>query len=200
MSDNIRFRLVVIGGLFRRSEEIQSNAKGWELKSETGFADIKEIPGDLLTKSPSICYYDSNKLILTGGKYTDDCVMLHMSAKKWKNMKSLKVPKHGHASLCILHQLFIFGGDKSKKASVEWSTSVEYLNIEQEHGVWQSAPPMPSVLKCPKITNVDTSVYLMGDNSSVVYLFDEKEKVWSQISEVPQDPRMGFYGSPEGTW
>ena len=69
---------------------------------------------------------------------------------------------------------------------------MEYLNIEHEHEVWQSAPPMPSVLEYPKITNIDTNVYLMGDNNPLLYLFDVLKMVWSQKVEMPQNPGRGF--------
>ena len=69
---------------------------------------------------------------------------------------------------------------------------MEYLNIEQEHDVWQSAPPIPSVLEYPKITNLDANVYLMGDNNPGLYLFDVSMKVWSQKTAMPQNPRRGF--------
>ena len=80
----------------------------------------------------------------------------------------------------------------STRLPMEWSTSVEYLNTEHEHGVWQSAPPMPSALEYPKITNIETNVYLMGCNNPVVYLFDVIKKVWSQKAEMPQNPGLAF--------
>ena len=183
--------VVVIGGYFQRGEK-DYNIKGWKLMSETQFVEVTELPDDLLERGPSICHCDWNRLILTGGDGSNDCAMFDMSIKKWKKMKKLKRLRLRHASVCIMQQLFIFGGDMSTRASVEWSTGVEYLNIEQEHGVWQPAPPMPSALAFPKITNLDTNVYLMGDNNPVLYLFDVIKKVWSQKTEMPQNPERGF--------
>ena len=184
--------VVVIGGYFKRGEDSYSNIEGWKLVSETQFVEVTELPADLLESGPSICHYDWNKLILTGGEGTNVCVMFDMSIKKWAKMKNLKRLRLRHASVCILQQLFIFGGDMSTKASMEWSTSVEYLNIEQEHGVWESAPPVPSALEYPKITNLDTNIYLMGDNNSVLYEFDVTKKMWSQKAKMPQNPESFF--------
>ena len=141
-----KLTVVVIGGGYERGEKTYSNTNVWKLGSETQFEEITEFPGGLLMTGPSICYYDWNKLILTGGHQTDACVMLDMSTKKWKKMNHLKRQSRFHASVCILQQLFIFGGDISMREPLEWSTSVEYLNIEQEHGEWQSAQPIPSAL------------------------------------------------------
>ena len=187
-----KLTVVVIGGVYKRGENRWNNTNAWKLASETQFEEITEFSGDLFMRGPSICYYDWNKLILTGGFRTDFCVMLDNSTKKWKNIKTLRTQSRLHASVCILQQLFIFGGVKFRRAPQEWSTSVEYLNIEQEHEVWQSAPPMPSALGVPKISNLDTKVYLMGDNNPVLYLFDVIKKVWSQKTAMPQNPERGF--------
>ena len=186
-----KLTVVVIGGGFKRGDGADGNTKGWKLATETQFEEITEFPSDLLMRNPSISYYDWNKLILTGGQQSDVCVMLDMSTKKWEKMKKLKRKRRLHASVCILQQLFIFGGDMSMRETREWRTSVEYLNIEQKHGVWQSARPIPSVLQYPKITNLDTNVYLMGDSNPVLYVFDALKKVWSQKA-MPRNPRRGF--------
>ena len=123
---------------------------------------------------------------------TDVCGTFDISAKKWKKMKNLKRQCRGHASVCLLQQLFIFGGGMSNRQPVDWSTSVERLNIEQDHGVWQSAPPMPSALAHPNITNLNTNVYLMGGNNPVLYLFDALKNAWSEKAEMPQNPGRGF--------
>ena len=187
-----KLTVVLIGGALSKGGESYYNTKVWNLGSETHFDDITQIVGGLPSKGPSICYYDWNKLIFTGGQDSDVCVMVDMSTKKWKKMKNLKRRRRGQASVCILQQLFIFGGDISMRKSNEFSTSVEYLNIEQEHGVWQSAPPMPSALVFPRITYLDTNVYLMGEKNPFLYLFDAMTKVWSQKSEMPRNPRRGF--------
>ena len=69
---------------------------------------------------------------------------------------------------------------------------MEYLNIEQKHGVWQSAPPIPSALVVPKIAHLDSNVYLMGSNNQVLYLFDVQKNVWSQKTAMPQNPLRAF--------
>ena len=181
-----KLTVVVIGGALKRGENDYANENVWNLRSETQFVEIAVRPAKLLGRHPSMWYYDFNKLILTGGHHADICVILDMSTKKWKKMTDLRYPRRSHASVSIFQQLFIFGGNP------EWSTSVEYLNIEQGHGVWRSAPPMPSVLKYPKVTNVGTNVYLMGDKNPVLYLFDVRKKVWRQKAEIPQDPGKGF--------
>ena len=187
-----KLTVVVIGGGVTTHEKSYYNRKCWKLGSETQFIDITGIPDALLVRGPTICTCDWNKLILTGGYRTDVCVMLDISTKKWKKMNNLKRQSYVHASVCILQQLFIFGGEMSTRLPMEWSTIVEYLNIEHEHGVWQSAPPIPSALEYPKITNTETNVYLMGYNNPVVYLFDVIKKVWSQKAEMPQNPGRAF--------
>ena len=187
-----KLTVVVIGGLIKFGWNYIANQKGWKLATETKFVDITEISGDLLIRFPAICYHDLNKLILTGGFRTDVCVMLDMSSKKWKKIKNLKDPRRDHGSVSILQQLFLFGGDMRMGSPMEWVTSVEYLNIEQEHGEWLSAPPMPSALDYPKITKLDTNVYLMGNNNPVLYFFDVIKKVWSQKAAMLQNPRGGF--------
>ena len=172
-----KLTVAVIGGGFFRDEKLYFNTKVWKLATETQFVEITELPSDLLMRSPSICYNDWNKLILTGGVRTDVCVMLDMSIKKWTKMTNLGRLRSLHASVCIMQLVFIFGGDMSMKAPMEWLTSVEFLNIEQEHGEWQSAPPIPSVLKFPQITNLYYNVYLMGNDNPVLYLFDVMKKV-----------------------
>ena len=131
-----KLTVVVIGGGFLRGGEKYLCTKGWKLVSETQFAEVTEIPWELLGRGPSICFYDRNKLILTGGEHGHICVMLDMSTKKWKKMKNLKRRRGGHGSVCILQQLFIFGGDMSMRPHPEWLTSVEYLNLVEEHGEW----------------------------------------------------------------
>ena len=185
-----KLRVVVIGGALKRGEVIYGNKNSWKLENETKFDYIAEISSNLLRGVPSICFYDLNKLILTGGQYSDVCVMLDMSTKIWTKKRNLKVPTYGHASVCILQQLFIFGGDTLMRVPGKWSTKVEFLNIEQQHGEWQSAPPIPAALEFPKITNCDTNVYLMGDNNPFLYLFDVMKKVWSH-TEMPQNPGRG---------
>ena len=188
-----KLTVVLIGGTFRSDGRLNINTKVWKLRSEREFVDITEIPGDLLIRIPSACFYDRNKLILTGGIHTDVCVMLDISTKKWKKMKNLKEPRCRHASACILQQLFIFGGDMAMRPLENvWSTSVQILNIEQEHSVWQLAPPIPSALDFPKFTDIDTHIYLMGNNNPVLYLFDAIKKVWSQKAEMPLNPGRGF--------
>ena len=141
-----KLSLVAIGGFIMRSaDNSRANMQGWKLESETKFEDITEIPHDLLCHAPMICLYGRNKLILTGGCHADTCVMFDVAAKKWKQMTNLKSIRHGHGSVCILQQIYIFGGEI--RASQTWCTSVEYLNIKQENGEWQSAPPMPSALR-----------------------------------------------------
>ena len=154
--------------------------------------DITKIPGDLLMRAPTICCYDWNKLTLTGGENSDVCAKLDLSTKKWKKMKNLRSQRALHGSVCILQHLFVFGGLTSFSKPVVWSTSVEFLNIEQEHVQWQSAPPIPLALVNPKFTNSDTNVYLMGDNNPVLYLFDVMTKVWSQKTAMPRNPLCGF--------
>ena len=189
-----RLTVVVIGGGTQRDKRHFGNTTGWLLATETQFVEITELPGDLLRRLPSICYYDLRKLILTGGVRSDVCVMLDMSTKKWKKMKNLKIQRHGHASVCIMQQLYIFGGEvaMSTRLPGEWCTSVEYLNIEHEHGEWQSATPMPSSLKFPKITSFDTNVYFMEDNNPFLYLFNVMKQVWSQKAAMTQNPGKGF--------
>ena len=189
-----KLTVAVIGGLLERDdlEKLHCHASGFKLRSETHFDIIAQIPCDLLWGGPSICYYDWNKLLLTGGKGTGVCVMLDLSTSKWKKMKKLSNSRCAHASVSILQQLFVFGGLKSRSASMEWFTSVEFLNIEQEHGEWQSAPPIPSTLEFIKITSLDTNAYLMGENNSVVYLFDMMKKVWSEKTKMLQNPGRGF--------
>ena len=184
--------LVIGGGIPRGMSRWVCNRKCWKLASETHFDTITEFPDDLLMRLPIMCCYDWSKLILTGGYHTDVCEMFDMSTKKRKKMKNLKGQRDAHASVCIMQQLFIFGGDMSIRAHKEWSTSVEFLNIEEEHGVWKSAPPMPSVLEYPQITNHNTNVYLMGNNNPVLYLFDVMKNVWSQKAKMPQNPGRGF--------
>ena len=180
----------VIPGSYR---ERYVNIKGWKLGSEIEFADITEIHGDLLKNCPSICYYEGTKLILTGGVHTDVCEMFDISTKNWKKMTNLNGFRYHHASVSICQQLFIFGGNIAMgKTTPEFSTRVEYLNIEQENGLWQSAKPVPSALAYPKITNIDTNVYLMGEKKTVLYLFDVIKKVCSQKAEMPQYPGRGF--------
>ena len=187
-----KLTVVVIGGAFKRGEVYYGNKNCWNLESETNFDYIAGIPGNLFKRVPGICFYDLNKLILTGGQDSDVCVMLDMSTKIWTKRRNLKVPTCRHASVCILQQLFIFGGDTLMRSPGKWSTNVEFLNIEQQHGEWHAAPPIPSALEYPKITNCDTNVYLMGDNNPVLYLFDVMKKVWSQKSEMPRNPQRGF--------
>ena len=187
-----KLTVVVIGGTIEIGKGVYSSSKVWKLVSETNFVEITEISDEFLRRIPSICYFYYNKLILTGGYEIDVCVVLDMSTKEWKKMKYLKNPRYRHASVSILQQVFVFGGDMAMSKPLDWSTSVEYLNIEQEHGEWQSAPPMPSALHYPKITNLDTNIYLMGDNNPVLYLFDVSMKVWYQKTAMPQNPRLGF--------
>ena len=189
-----RLTVVVLGGATKRGEKKYGNTKGWKLASETQFVDVPEIPGDLLSHWPAICHYDWSKLILTGGHRAVICVMLDMSTKTWKKIKNLKRPRCRHVSVCILQQLFIFGGDTPKRASRPrgWSASVEYLNIEQENHVWQSATSMPSALAVPKLTSLDTNVYLMGNNNPVLYVFDVLTKAWDQKTPMPQNPGRRF--------
>ena len=185
--------VVVIGGEFRRNETSCGNTKGWKLGSETDFVDISGIQYPaVLTRIPTLCRYDWNTLILTGGYDSVFCVKWCMLTKFWKQMESLKVPRCRHASVCILQQVFIFGGYLSVKEPFEWSRSVEFLNIEQEHGLWQSAPPMPSALQYPKSTCHDTIVYLMGDDNPVLYMFDVIAKVWCQKPAMPEHPGSCF--------
>ena len=70
-----------------------------------------------------------------------------MSTKKWKRMKDLKKVRVLHAIACVQQELLIFGG---KFKSTEYSDRVDVVNVEQEHGEWQQAPPMPSIVACPK--------------------------------------------------
>ena len=186
-----KLTVVVIGGYLIRGEKGYYNNTGWKLVNETQFVKVTEISADLRMKNPSICCYDLKKLILTGGDGTKVCAMFDMSIKKWMKMSDLKRLSTRHASVCILQQIFIFGGSMSMTAP-EWETKVEYLNIEQEHGVWQSASPMPSALMCPKITNLDTNVYLMGDHNPVLYVFDILKKVWIQKTAMQQNPAHAF--------
>ena len=58
-----KLTVVVIGGISSRGAYYVNNGNAWKLASETQFEKI----GELLMKGPSICYYDWNKLILTGG-------------------------------------------------------------------------------------------------------------------------------------
>ena len=106
-----KLTLMVIGGARKRGENRYYNIKVLKLRSETQFDNITEIPKDLLRRGPSICYYDWNRLLLTGGERSDVCVMLDRLTKKWKKMTNMKNPTRSHASVSILQQLFIFGGD-----------------------------------------------------------------------------------------
>ena len=114
-----KLMVVVIGGVNTRGGTHYSNRKVWKLGSETQFVEVTEIPGDFLSSGPSISCCDLNKVLLTSGQNSDACVMLDMSTKKWKKMKNLKDPRWRHASVVILQQLFIFGGD----IAGEWSAS-----------------------------------------------------------------------------
>ena len=190
-----KLTLTVIGGVYSNGGESYDNTRGWKLLSETKFVDITEIPDDLLKRAPSICLYDWNKLILTGGKNTNVCIMFETLIKKWKKMKNLKNCVNRHASVCICQEVTDFGGDSSCGDDPVWSKSVDFLNIEQDHGEWQSAPPMPLALKYPRVTNIGTSVYLMGETlrrPGVLYLFDATRKVWSQKTAMPVSPGRCF--------
>ena len=187
---------VVIGGRVHTGKNHGTSARVWKQSSETSFVEITGIAKELFTIIPTICLYNLNTLILTGGETiaTDSCVMLDMSTKKWKKMKSLKSPRSRHASACILQQLFVLGGDTSVTSTGlrEWTTSGDVLNIDEEHGEWQSAPWMPSALKYPKITHTDESIYLMGVDNPNLYQFDVLKNVWSPKTPMPQNPGSSF--------
>ena len=187
-----KLSLVILGGAVIKPEGVMANTKVLKLASETDFVNISQIPEDLLRSAPTICLYDWNNLILTGGEKTDMCVMLDMSTKKCKEMTSLRSHRSNHAAVCIMQQLFVFGGDGSATASREWMASVDGLNVEEEQGEWQSAPPMPTVLRYPKVTNMEADVYLMGHNSPALCVFDASKQEWSQKTDMPEDPGRGF--------
>ena len=90
--------VMVIGGALKRGENCYYNKKGWKLLSETQFVDVTELPGDLVTRGPSICHFDLNRLILTGGSSTNVCAMFDMSTKKGTKMTNLKGMRTSHAS------------------------------------------------------------------------------------------------------
>ena len=187
-----KLSIVVIGGFVGRGGSLVANDRVRKLASETMLVEITEIHDHLLTHCPSICLYDWNKLIFTGGFRTEMYVMFDMTIKICKKIKSLRNRRNKHVSVCILQQLFVFGANISNPSSPEWTKSVDFINIEQEHGTWQSAPPMPSALMFPKITTFDTNVYPMGDNNPILYVFDAMKKVWSQEKAIPQNPVIGF--------
>ena len=58
---------MVIRGALKRGEKRYYSINCWMLMSKTQFVDITKLPGDLLVRGSSICYYDLRKLILTGG-------------------------------------------------------------------------------------------------------------------------------------
>ena len=150
-----RLRIVVIGGLCIGGNAKVSNVKSWKLLSETQFVDITETLNDLIIRGQSICLYDWNKLVLIGGIDTNVCAIFDMSTNKWKKIQRLKYHCQRSASLCILQQIYVFGGDLpiEEGKSRKWLNRVAFLNIEQKHAKWQSAPAMPSPLKYPKVTN-----------------------------------------------
>ena len=186
-----KLSLVVIGGdVIRSGNSVIENTRGWKLESETKFVEITGLPSDLLNNAPSICQYGWNKLILTGTR-KEVCVVFEMSTKKWKKLKDLKKNRVGHASVCVQQELLTFGGMMDLGESIEWSDSVEFLNVEQDQE-WQKAPPMPSILTHPKVSKEDTDLFLMGDKNPVLYLFDGVRKVWSQIASMPQNPGTRF--------
>ena len=93
-----KLTVMVIGGALKRGENCYYNIKGWKLLSETQFVDVTELPGDLLIRGPSICHFDLNRLILTGGSSTNVCAMFDMSTKKGTKMTNLKRMRTSHAS------------------------------------------------------------------------------------------------------
>ena len=186
-----KLSLVVIGGFSNKGKHAISNQRGWKLESETKFVEITGLPCDLLHEAPSICQYGWNKLILTGG-LKKVCTVFEMPTKKWKRIRDLKTKKAFHASMCVQQELLIFGGRMFRTDSPDWTDCVELLNIEQVHGEWQQAPPMPSILTVPKVAKMGTVVFLMGENNPVLYLFDVVRKVWSQKASMPQNPREHF--------
>ena len=186
-----KLSLVVIGGFSYKSEHAIPNQRGWKLESETKFVEITGLPCALLREAPSLCQYGWNKLILTGG-LKKVCAVFEMPTKKWKRIRDLKIKKGFHASLCVQQELLIFGGRMFLTDSPDWIDIVEVLNIEQDHGEWQQAPPMPSILSVPKVARMGTVVFLMGKNNPVLYLFDVVRKVWSQKAPMPQNPRETF--------
>ena len=121
---------VVIGGnIYVLDDTYFFNTTVWQLKSETKFADITNIPAHMLNACPIICLYDSNHLILTGGYLTDVCAMFDISSKKWRKLKSLKSQRARHASVCVMQQLFVLGGITELSPSVQWIQNMEVLNL-----------------------------------------------------------------------
>ena len=106
-----KLSLVVIGGVVASGKgDVVANTRGWKLESETKFddLDITEIPDDFLKGVPSICQYDWNKLILTGGIKQYVCSMFEITTKKWKKMKNLKTTRYHHVSVSVQQELLLF--------------------------------------------------------------------------------------------
>ena len=190
-----KLSMVVIGGaIFRHRGVVDRNTKVWTLESETKFEDILSTPNGLICGYPSICRYDGNKLIVTGTYGSNGCAMLDLPTKKWKKMRRRRmINRQVHVSACIFQQLIAFGGVISiGDDPIKWTASVECLHMQQEHGEWQRAPPMPSVLEFPRLAELDTSVCLMGYANPVLYVFDVLKKICSQKTPMPQNPGRNF--------
>ena len=178
MQEN-KARLLLLCGGGEKSLDV------WELDLSMNFAKVCDIPECSIWFS--VCLTPEG-FVITGGKGSTTCTMFAVSSNSWKQLKSLKKPRHQHASLFFLGKIFVFGG--------VGSSSVESLDLDMME--WSDEPQFPNAVSNPAVTCALNTIYMLntdkdpvGETKNQLLGLDYKKKVWVKKRSLPGEHRWG---------
>ena len=168
-------QMVVIGG----QEGREANLVCWEVNK--GFKELDTIPNNNIADRSSICKTPKG-FAITGGAGRDSCCMFIATLNLWVRMQNMLTERQTHGSICVKNVLYVLGGAVGETGQA--SKSVHSIDIA--NGNWQKGPALPLTVICPKVSDIDDSLYLLdAQDPNQLLKMNINEKIWKKLSSPP---------------
>ena len=172
-------QMVVVGG----EDDFAANHVCWEVNE--GLKDRFNIPCDNIIFQLSVCKTPLG-FAITGGVGKDSCFVFVASTESWVKLHDMPCIRQCHGSICIKDALYTLGGYVRNENNP--CDSVDFVDLAS--GVWQKGKSLPVVVKFPRVSDIDASVYLFdADDSKQLLQMNISEKVWRKLSSPPANKK-----------
>ena len=170
--------IIIIGG---QSFSDVSNTDCWTLQNDQ-MVKFSEFNTDAkLNSYHSICQIPGGFMV-TGGNYSDLCVIFVLSMKMWVKQQSLLTSRSYHVSCFCSNKVFLMGG---YTGLLRTTSSVDFMDIEKK--TWSNGAKLPKAACLLKAVNFKSKLFVMypGTRNCNFYQLDRDEKSWLQKTALP---------------
>ena len=147
--------VIIVGG--QEGETVSDVC--WKVYQSDAILQFCEIPIDELEAKHSVCKIPQG-FVITGGADSCQCIMFTALTKSWVRLQDILEQRQCHGSVCVNEVLYVLGGYLGESEEDRKHTnSVD--SMVMKHGNWENGPNLPLVVKFPKVSNCDESLYLL---------------------------------------